>query len=898
MTFPAGSLLGTYEILGPLGKGGMGEVYLARDPRLLREVAIKILPAAFSSSPERLSRFEREARILASLNHSNIAAVYGFEQENSQLYLILEYVPGLTLSEILQKGPLPFSEALPLFRQIAEGLEAAHEKNVIHRDLKPANIKITPEGKVKILDFGLAKAFAPESSPAADLSHSPTIGVHQTATGIILGTAPYMSPEQLRGKQVDRRTDVWSFGCVMFESLTARAPFMGESFSETAAQILAAEPDWSLLPKKIPADIHRLIRRCLQKDLNKRLQNIGDARIEIEETSPYESGARSGTLSGAAVLSIRRSKWPWLLLGAALIAIAVLGGWFLSQKKGVETTKQFQPVQFSRLTDFVGLEEFPAISPDGKSVAFTTDVSGNRQVWVRLLAGGAPLQITRDEVDHLYPRWSPDSSSLLYYTPSSSESHGTIWEISALGGSPRRITDSIGGVDVSRDGTRIAFFRFQNGQVELAVANRNGVNPKTVVRLDPAFNYFFPRWSPDGRWIGYQRGIVFDFDIFIVPENGNAAPRALVTDGRLLNGFSWLPDGRGILYSSSQGSTILYLPPFNLWTVGLEKKNPRQLTFGDTSYFHPDVNEQGNVVSSRMIMQFDIWKYPVLGTAAQNAKDGQRVTHQTAQVQTPSNGPEDREIIYLSDSGGHANLWMQNLENGQIRQITYEQDPGVSMGVPVWSPDGKQIAYVLRKPGGWSVDLWLIHPDGSNQRKVEDRAGWATWSSDSQWLYYGVSEKGIWTLKKVATSGNQPVVVSKENAQAPALSPDGKTLYFVLYLSNLNGTPDLEIRSTALESETSKLLARIPGTRVPAWQLIHPVTSPDGKWLAMPLSDGGTTNIWSLSTETGEFRQLTDFGDRRTFIARRVSWSKDGKSIFAALGQGDADIILLNHLIQ
>ena len=896
MTFPAGLQLGSYEILGLLGKGGMGEVYLARDARLLREVAIKVLPDAFSNSPERLSRFEREARILASLNHPNIAAVYGLEQEDSRSFLVLELVPGSTLSELLQNNRLSTPEALPLFRQIAEGLEAAHEKNVIHRDLKPANIKITPDGKVKILDFGLAKAFGPHSSSSPELSKSPTIAFDQTEAGMILGTAPYMSPEQLRGKAVDRRTDIWSFGCVFFEALTGRPPFYGESFSETAAQILGTEPDWSLLPTKLPSDIHRLIRRCLQKDLSRRLQNIGDARIEIEE-APYsiESGSRVSESVTTKSTNVR-GKILWGIAAVA-IAMAALAGFVLFKSTGT-ATKQLHPVQFSRLTDFLGLEEFPAISPDGKSVAFTTDVSGKRQIWVRLLAGGAPLQITNDEADHLYPRWSPDSSSVLYYSPSESESHGTIWEISALGGSPRRIISSIGAVDVSHDGTRIAFFRFHDGQVELAVSSRNGTNPRSVVRLDPAFNYFYPRWSPDDQWIGYQQGIIFDFDVFIVPENGKSSPKALITDGRLLNGFSWLPDGSGILYSSSQGSTILYLPPFNLWSVGLDKKEPRQLTFGDTSYFHPDMNSKGSLVSSRMIMQFDIWKYPVSGTPKENVQGGQRITHQTAQVQTPSIGPDDREIVYLSDSGGHANLWLQSLESGKSRQITYEQDPGVAMGVPVWSPDGKNIAFVVRKPGGWSVDLWIISPDGSNLRKVEDQAGWAAWSSDSRWLYYGVSQQRIWKLKKVPTNGGQSIVVRSENSQGPALSPDGQSLYFVLTLSNINGTPDLEIRSATPESAPSKLLARIPGIRVPSWQIIHPVVSPDGKWLAMPLSDGGTTNIWALSTGTGELRQITEFGDLRTFISRRVSWSQDGRSIYAAVGEGDADIILLNGLIQ
>src|ERR1700739_1364899 len=284
MTIAVGTHLGSYEITSPIGAGGMGEVYQAHDTKLGRDVAIKVLPEAFAHDSERLSRFQREAKILASLNHPNIATIYGLEHSNGTHFLIMELVAGETLQDrIKREGAVPVEESLKIAVQIAEALEAAHEKGIIHRDLKPANVKVTPEGKVKVLDFGLAKAFAGDGVNE-DPSNSPTLSVAATMHGVILGTAAYMSPEQARGKSVDKRTDIWAFGCVLYELITGRAAFRGETLSDTIAAVLEREPDWPALPPPTPAQIRNLLRRCLQKDSQRRLRDLGDARIEIEET--------------------------------------------------------------------------------------------------------------------------------------------------------------------------------------------------------------------------------------------------------------------------------------------------------------------------------------------------------------------------------------------------------------------------------------------------------------------------------------------------------------------------------------------------------------------------------------------------------------------------------------
>ncbi len=313
-----GNKLGQYHIGEKIGAGGMGEVYRARDERLDRDVAIKVLPLAFANNPERIERFEREARLLASLNHPNIAHIHGFEESDGTRFLVLELVEGETLAERLRRGALPVEDALLVAKQIAEALEYAHEHGILHRDLKPGNLKVTPAGKVKVLDFGLAKVFAADPTPV-DLSKSPTASYGSSAPGVILGTAAYISPEQARGKLLDKRTDIWSFGCVLYETLIGKQAFRGETFSDTIAKILECEPDWQALPAKTPPNLQVLIRRCLQKDVGRRLRDIGDARIEIEEALAAPVVAPAGFAPGG--LS-RRQK---VVLGVSLFLIFALG---------------------------------------------------------------------------------------------------------------------------------------------------------------------------------------------------------------------------------------------------------------------------------------------------------------------------------------------------------------------------------------------------------------------------------------------------------------------------------------------------------------------------------------------------------------------------------------------
>ena len=403
MAITIGAQLGTFEITALLGKGGMGEVYRARDTRLKRDVAIKILPEEFSRDPDRAARFQREAEALASLNHTNIAAIHDVQESEGARFLVLEFVEGETLADRIARGPLPVEEALGIARQICDALEAAHEKGIVHRDLKPANVKILPDGKVKVLDFGLAKAM--ETGPAnTSLSNSPTLSIAATNAGMILGTAAYMSPEQARGRQVDRRTDIFAFGALLYEMLTARRAFDGEDIADILSRVLQREPDWTLLPPNLPPRIRDLLRLCLQKDLRKRRSDAADVRIDIEEA---QSGAEAdGDIS--QTLTRRPSK---VLVGIVavlvLTTILSLGGLSLVYfnraappeiRVEVSTPSTSDPLSF-------------AISPDGRRLVFSASNEGKSQLWVRPLDSLAaqPLAATNGAT---YPFWSPDSAAL------------------------------------------------------------------------------------------------------------------------------------------------------------------------------------------------------------------------------------------------------------------------------------------------------------------------------------------------------------------------------------------------------------------------------------------------------------------------------------------------------
>lgn len=880
MSLSVGDRLGRFEILGPLGAGGMGDVYRARDPQLQREVAIKVLPTAVSRDPDRRRRFEREARAAASLNHPNILAVHDVGVHEGVGFIVTELLEGEILRQRLAGRPLPPRKAVEYAIQIAAGLDAGHERGIVHCDIKPGNLFVTKDGRIKILDFGLAKMIAPGSDDA-----TLTVTLDGVQVAPVVGTAVYMSPEQARGLRVDHRSDIFSMGTVLYEMLAGFAPFRRGTPAETISAILHDDPPDLSRVVSIPPTLERIVRHCLEKSPEERFQNVRDFSFDLD------------ALPSAAWMAepkrTRQRVWRRSTVAAAVLLVLTAAA-YLAGRWTVPTVRPAAMHRVFSLTDSPGLWEFPSISPDGRHVAFTGMVEGRRQIFVRLRAHGSPVQITHDGADHQVPRWSPDGNSLVYFSPAApGDAQGAIWRVPALGGSPQRVITSLGDADVNRSG-RVACFRLVDGSVQLVTSALDGTDVQVVGPSVPGYHRY-PRWSPDGQWIAFQRGDGLRDEIFVISPMTRQT-RQLTHDRRIINGLAWLPDSRGLVYSSSRGSTIPYLPALHLWEVRLDGEAPRQISPPEASYEQPDVHESGLVSAARMRMRFDISRFPFGLDPAENVRRAVPVARQTGRVLTPTPAPDESAVAFLSDSGGHGNLWVKSMQTGEVRQITFEDDPEVTVGVPVWSPVERAIAFVSSKGRtGFDFGVWLVNSDGTNPRVVAEEGLGPAWSSDGRWLYYAADSAGV--IYKVSPSGGPAIEVRSEQTRN-VIGRYGSTLYFMVARPLLDGRPEFEIREATPEDGPSRALARIPASRVPSWQIVNPALSPDGEWLAMPLTDGLTTNIWALSTRTSTWRQVTDFGDRATFIARRVSWSPDGKSLLAAVGEGDADIVVLEDLLK
>ncbi|MGE5234233.1 MAG: protein kinase domain-containing protein, partial [Acidobacteriota bacterium] len=553
----------------------MGEVYRANDTRLKRDVAIKVLPAAFTADSERLARFEREAQLLAQLHHPNIASIFGLEESAGVRALVMELVEGPTLAERLEHGAIPLDEALPIARQIAAALEAAHDKGIVHRDLKPANVKLRADGDVKVLDFGLAKALdaGAASSPAVDLGRSPTLmnsptltAAHGTQLGVILGTAAYMAPEQAKGAAVDKRADIWAFGVVLFEMLSGERLFSGDSVAETLAGVLKTEIDLRHLPRDLPPAILHLLRRCLERNPKDRLRDIGEARIALSAGSEsWDEAAGPSAASPAGSADGRRRAWQ--IAGGALLGALLAAG--VAVWAGRRAAAPGMPIEtdMTRITTDSGLTTDPAVSPTGSLLAYASDRgSANLNLWTQPLPAGDPVQVTHDDTDAHEPSFSPDGSRIVFR---SERDGGAIYEVPALGGAERLIAAKGEWPRFSPDGRRIAYETGGRGSAsELWVVDEAGGIP---TRLAPKLtNARRAAWSPDGAALVVMgqagpkdaRGDWYRIDV----ASGTVAPMnvAAILETELATGASidaWLPGQ--ILFSARTGDSE------SIWSVGL-----------------------------------------------------------------------------------------------------------------------------------------------------------------------------------------------------------------------------------------------------------------------------------------------------------------------------------------
>jgi Tol biopolymer transport system component len=873
----SGHTLGGYQLQALLGAGGMGEVYRARDAKLGRDVAIKILPRAVTSDPDRLARFEREARMLAALNHPNICAIYGLEEADGLRFLILELVDGETLGQKLAKLPvlnnqasgLPIDEALTLARQIAEALEVAHEKGIIHRDLKPANVTITPDGVVKVLDFGLAKpASADASGP------DPTGG---TREGVILGTAAYMSPQQARGQMVDKRADIWAFGCVLYEMLTGRVAFAGETVSDTIGKILEREPDWSALPAATPAVIRRLLRRCLEKSPKQRLRDIGDVRIEIDAMGEVLPGASEEAVTPPAPTKTQTRWLPW----AALVALAAGVGAWEARRPVITERDPLANARFTRFTDWEGTEGGAEISPDGKFVAFVADKAGQFDIWLSQVGTGDFRNLTKD-IPALQPSFSTfrkigfsgdgaEISFSLENGPSMAQ-----MMVPLMGGAPRAFLDTgATAPSWSPDGTRLTYFKNEDGD-PVFVADRTGADARQVL-VQKGMHHHNPVWSSDGQWIYFARGLepTDAMDVWRMRPSGESLER-LTEHGTAVNFVAPL-DTRTLLYVGRADDRS---GPW-LWSLDVERKVSRRVNSGLGQYTSVSASRDGRrVVATVANPTASLWRVPLLDRQTED-RDVQLYTLPTARALAPRFA--GTSLFYLSAGGTGDGLW--RVQNGQASEISKGTDGGLSEP-PAVSPDGSRVVIVVRREG--KRHLVIVSADGRSSRtlaasiNVQGQAGQgaADWSPDGSWIVTGGDDGQSLGLFKIPVDGGAPVRLVDGKADNPIWSPDGN---LIVYAGRFfTGQVELHgVRPDGTSVELPPVRARPGGYRF----------LPNGTGLVyLPFIP--SLDFWLFDFATKTPRQLTRLSNQGALGTFDIT--PDGKAIVFDRSRENSDIVLID----
>ena len=799
MTLQPGQMLAHYRVVEKIGEGGMGVVWSAEDTRLRRTVAIKVLPDEFSKDPERLSRFQREARFFASLNHANIAAIHGLEEADEVHFLALEYVPGETLAERLEGGPLPVKEALTLSSQIAKGLEAAHSTGIIHRDLKPANIKITPEGQVKVLDFGLAKAFG-ATSTASKMAEAPTITKSETREHAILGTAPYMSPEQASGKPVDKRTDIWAFGCVLYEMLTGQRTFAGETVASTMAAVLERDPDWQKLPADTPARILDLLRRCLQKDMNRRLRDIGDAWIEIEEA------ATAGPDVPTADSGLRRDRWRWTIWGSVvgLIAGAILAAAFLWSGRlssPPALSRERSPVRADiTLPEAValtlpGLQRMLSLSPDGRLLVY----SGARRLYLRAMDRDEPRPLPGTEGGYA-PFFSPDGEWIGFFT------NRKLKKVAVSGGPAITLTDVppiTHGGSWGRDGRIIFAPSFNAGLIRISA---DGARAEPLTELDRKRGeqgHVWPQVLPGGDAILYvvrtgNDPQAFDSSNIVVERLGTGERRMLIEGSP----YGRYVDSGHVLFV--RGTSVLAVPfdPDRLELRG----NPVPI-LEDVKVNSQDGLPQFAVSSTGTLVYLpaDAKETPNVSTVLWVGRDG---TEEELPLPggryyaAPRVSPDGGRIAFTGTRRGDMDVWLYDIARDVLTSMTPE--PGRAFN-PVWTPDGRRLTFTYMPITSRFPNIYWMPADGSHPpeplREFEQPEFPNSWSPDGKVLAFTVIyvEEGmlltgnadIWLLDSNDPENARPWFETPFLEYAAMFSPHGR---WIAYVSEESGESEIYIR--------------------------------------------------------------------------------------------------------
>jgi Tol biopolymer transport system component len=829
MPLAAGTKLGPYEINSSLGTGGMGEVYLAQDARLGRRVAIKILPDKFSCDVQRMARFDREAKVLASLNHPNIAAIYGLEEANGVRALVMELVDGPTLSESIKQGPPPLDEALLIAKQIAQALEYAHERSIIHRDLKPSNVKVTPNGEAKVLDFGLAKALEGDSSVTElSMSTSPTLSQAATQAGMLLGTAAYMSPEQARGKKVDRRADIWAFGVVLYEMLTSKPAFLEETTSDTLAAVIRGEPDWSALSGNVPISITRLLRRCLTKDPNQRLRDIGEARIAIEGAISGTPEETTAPLAATTEAPLWRRALPWAVAAIAIVFASACGVlyWRAVQPEPHQVMQLSLPLPVPLATVFDPNPGSPfAISPDGSQIVYVASVVGK------------PSQLYLLAFDHQFglPVLGTDNASQPFFSPDGQSvgffAQGKMRKVSLHGGPVVLLSEAPvpHGATWSADDTIIYAPNFGSGLLRISAAGGAPHTLTTPNLKDQEISHRWPRVMPGGKYVLFtiQMGNASSYDdahiAVLSLETGKW--RTLLAGGSYARYVS-----SGHIVYAHAGS--LMAVPFDLSRMEVrgapvpvqEGVMTTSLTSGGAEY---DVTESGMLAfvpgNARAPVRSLAW--------VDRAGIAKTIPAPPRVYNAPRLSPDGKQLaVQINDDGALA-IWVYDFARNTLTRLTF--GPGISSN-PLWTSGGRKIIYNTRPASG----------SPSFRSKLADGSG----------------KEEILSAKVLDDPGAAPI----------AASPDGKTLLFAT--RSASGEQAIDILSLDGSDTVQPFLQS-------AFNLSSPRFSPDGRWVTYMTDESGRREIcvqpfpgpggkWMISTKGGETPR----------------WSHDGREIFFFTG--------------
>jgi serine/threonine protein kinase/Tol biopolymer transport system component len=861
-----GRTIGSHEVVAKLGEGGMGEVYRATDARLKRQVAIKVLPASVAADVDRLARFQREAEVLASLNHPNIAGIYGLEETGGTTALVMELVEGPTLAELLARAAqaeaggargLSLDEALPIARQIAEALEGAHDHGIIHRDLKPANIKIRPDGVVKVLDFGLAKAMDPAGASSADAMHSPTLTARATQAGMILGTAAYMAPEQARGKLVDRRADIWAFGAVLFEMLTGTRAFPGEDITDTLAAVVRAEPQWDLLPRDVPPTLRVYLRRCLEKDPKQRVGDIRDVRLALE-------GALDVALQPAAVTSTPapRARLAWTIAAVSILAATALA---IPALRHLREAPPSTPPEIR--TDIVtsGTGDF-ALSPDGRQLAFVAASGGMPRLWLRSLSDHTAQLLMGTEGTET-PFWSPDNRSVAFVT-------GTAMKRLDLGGgAPRTIATSADRRFISATWGADDVILYSHGGLRsglsdgLARIPAAGGTPTPLSPLGPEMNYFGPSFLPDGRRFLFTALGRPDVAGIYLGTLDSRPPVRLTTDvGRALflaapgaSGDGWLLWGRSGALTAQRldlAKPALAGEPVSLAADG---------EFASTSSTGLIAYRAGNANAPLQFAWFD-------------ARGDQLET-----VGEPGSlfefdvSPDGKSVAMSVRSADAADIWILEAARGLRTRFTFTQ---ATHRTPVWSPDGRSLAFASSSRAG-QQDLYRKSVDGAvgseellysdDREKRPD-----SWSADGKYLLFGRNDpqtkSDLWILPLTGERKPFPFARTEFSEIQGTFSPDGR---WIAYVSDESGSAEVYVAPFPGPGGKHLISTRQAGTGqggVPVWrrdgkEIFY--IAPDRNLMAVAITTNGST------IEAGLPRVL--FGPILAVGGRNYAVSADGK---------------------